>query len=87
MDFGYYPKAFDKVCGDVVFATLPSLDAKIAGLPHDAIKDGWYFAQPQRLQDVCGKITSLPYPNAFSVSQRRTTSAIPVHKIQPVSTS
>jgi hypothetical protein len=84
MDFGYYPEAFDKVCGDVVFATLLRLDAKIAGLRHEAIKDGWYFAQPQRLQDLAGKISIRPYPKrVFSLPKTHqishTSSQDPAH--------
>ena len=63
IDFGFYPRGFDKTSGPIAIATLPNLDDKIKDVSSSEYVEGnWIYSPPSRVQDIFSKrVKTIPY--------------------------
>jgi hypothetical protein len=63
IDFGFYPKAFDKMSGPITIATLPNLDDKIKDVSSSGCVEGdWIYSPPSQVGEMFSRrIKTRPY--------------------------
>ena len=63
VDFGFYPRRFDKTSGLITVATLPDLDDKIKAVSESEYVEGkWIYSPPSRVRDMFSeRVKTMPY--------------------------